>query len=274
MPALFRSLSLLAVLASLTLLAPSGATATDLTAEQWLRAGAEQLTARSALLELRLVQTKNGKEREVRLETATSRRDPKMVKTWILQHTPEIQAGMQFLTLATEDGEEQYRYVPVTRAVGRVNPTENFSLFGTDFQIRDISVADPSEGQHRIVGTGEVEIGGLDRTVTIVESTYDSGRHRKVVRFLDSEHKLPLRVEYYGKAGDLEKRLTVLEVKTDAPVPVATHSRMESIDRGSATDLFVDSYRFDLDEAALPESTFTKEHMLEVGKNYDDGSDG
>lgn len=271
MPALPRPtapLRAFALALSLALLAPALSSAEELTAEQWLRAGAERLTAETARLDLRLVHERKGASREVTLETATSRRDPAVVKTWILQTGPALQAGTQFLTLTRSDDEEQYRYLPVTGALTRVQPTDNFSLFGTDFQIRDIQVADPEDGTHAIVGTGTVTVGGVERPVTRVESRYETGKHRRVVRSLDDEHKLPLLVEYFDKSDSPTKRLTVLAVATDSAVPVATHSRMENLKRGSTTDLHIDKHAFDLDEDALPEATFTEERILELGAKY------
>jgi len=262
-------LPMLALCGALACLAsPAPAVGEEQTAAQWLQAGAEQLTTTSARLDLRLVHERKGATREVTLETATSRRDPEVVKTWILQTGPELHAGTQFLTLTRPDDEEQYRYLPVTGAVSRVQPTENFSLFGTDFQIRDIEVADPAEGTHTILGPGTVTVGGTPRPVTRIESRYDSGKHRRVVRSLDDEHKLPLLVEYFDKSDSPTKRLTVLTVAADSAVPVATHSRMENLKRGSTTDLYIDRYAFDLDEDALPEATFTKEQILKVGVAY------
>ena len=75
-------------------------------------------------------------------------------------------------------------------------------------------------------------------------------------------------MDYFNKAGDPLKRLTVLAIAPDAPL--ATHTRMELLGRDPAeyTDLFVEEYRFNLPEADLPERTFTEDYMKEVGEEY------
>lgn len=258
----------LALILTAALASPAAAQSPDLSAAQWLEASAAQFTATSSAVDLRLVRTRSGKERTVTLQTRMSRRDAGVIKTWILQLSPDVQAGTQFLTLVRGEQEEQYHLMPAVGTVSRVSPAENFSLFGTDFQIRDISIADPAVGEHRVLRGDEVLVAGVPYAVTVIESTYETGKHRRLLRYLDNERKLPLKVEYFDKKDQLTKRLSVLEVAMVDNTPIATLSRMENLQRGTRTDLIVDSARFDLGEDALPESTFTKEHMRSVGARY------
>lgn len=267
---LIRS-ALLSVVLVLLAVSSVWAETPDLSAKQWLEASAEQMTATSAAVDLTLTRTRTGGERVVKLETRMSRREAGLLKTWILQLAPEVQAGSQFLTLVRDgEEEEQYQLLPVMGTVSRIKPSENFSLFGTDFQIRDISVADPDVGSHVVLKSDTVMVGGTSYPVTVVQSTYETGKHRKVLRYLDDDKKLPLKVEYFDKSDKMVKRLTVREVAQIGGVPMAMKSRMENLSKDTYTDLVVDKAEFDLSEEALPESTFTKDHLIRVGQGYAD----
>ena len=262
-----RTLFLLS--AALVLSIPAIAAAEELTAEQWIEAGAAQLTAESSALDIRLVRHRGVSQRVVLLETRMSHRTEGVVKTYILQLEPKLQAGSQFLTVVDGKEEHQYQLMPSLGTVTQITPNQNFSLFGTDFQIRDIAVADPSIGTHKILRKDAVPLQGLLRPVTVIESTYPDGKNRRVLRFLDDVEKLPLRVEYFDASGKLLKRLTVLEVAREGTIPLAVHSRMDNLLRGTFTELILEKRRFNLPVADLPESIFTQEHMVTVGRKFE-----
>ena len=257
------------VSAALVLSISAPASAEELTAEQWLDAGTAQLTATSSAIDIRLVRNRGPSQRSVVLETRMSHRAAGAVKTYILQLEPKLQAGSQFLTIVNGTEEEQYQLMPSVGSVTQITPNQNFSLFGTDFQIRDIAVADPTVGTHRVLRKETVPVQGLIRPVTVIESTYTTGKNRRVLRYLDDVEKLPLKVEYFADGGKLLKRLVVLEIAKNGSIPLAIRSRMENVLRGTHTDLIIEKHRFDLSEAELPESTFTKEHMVTVGKRFE-----
>lgn len=259
---------LFATALSLLLAAPAHAGESD--ARALLDKGIESLKTQSSELTVRLERHKKEVITTFRFKTRTSNRDPALTKSWMLRLEPEALAGMQILALTPLDGKPTVKqYVSVSNTIVSVpNPTGGTNLFGTDFQVRDLRVLEHASGVHTVRGKDSLTIGAKAYPVTVIETVPDKGAYGKVVRFLDDERSLPLRVDYFDKAGTPIKRLTVMAIAPDAPL--ATHTRMEVLTGrgGQFTDMFVEEYAFDLTEEALPERTFTDEYLKEVGLTY------
>jgi|GEM_PF-5033357 len=255
--------------AVLGLLSTSPALADD-DASALLTKGIKSLEHTSSEMVVRIERHKKEVVTSFRFHTRTSNREEGVSKSWMLRLEPELQAGMQILAITRKEGNPTVKqYVSATGdIIGLPNPGGGTNLFGTDFQVRDLKSLDVETGAHKEIGKDTITVGGTGFPVTVIETVPAKGVYGKVVRFLDDTTSLPLRVDYFDKAGNPVKRLTVLELAKDRPL--AVHTRMEVLGKVPTqfTDMFVESYAFDLSEEALPERTFTDEYLKEVGLKY------
>lgn len=272
MKAVFPLLLLLSLFAAPALCAPAAVTP-ETTAEQLLQAGMDRMATKTAAVDVRFEKHRKELVTVVRIKTRISRREPGVIKTWVLQLEPEMLAGVQFLFVGREEGGDSlWHYMPV---VGKANALPanaggNPPMFGTHYRLEDLDVTRVEKGEHSRLGEDTVNVGGVEHRVYIVETRLKgAGPYRRVVRFLDAEQLLPLRIDYFDVRDRPVRRFAVLGVAKVGEVPVATHTRMEKLGvDGEYTDMFLESYRFDLDEAALPERTFTPAYLEEVGEAY------
>lgn len=259
---------LLAVLLCATSVSLAAAEEQD--AAAMLARGAENLKNESSELVVRLERHRRDVITTLRFKSRSSLRDPSVAKSWILRLEPEAVAGIQMLALVPKEGKQTLKqYLSATGGIVTIMaPPDGQSLFGTHFKLRDLRVLDDARGTHKFVSRDSIEMGGKAHEVMVIETIPDGGPYSKVVRFLDSDKLLPLRIDYFNKAGHASKRLSVLAVAADAPI--ATHTRMELLGHTPReyTDMFIEEYRFNLDETALPERTFTDDYMKEVGEAY------
>ncbi len=263
---------LLPLLLAMSLCATSvlPAAAEEQDAASLLARGAESLKHESSELTVRLERHRRDAITTLRFKSRSSLRDPSVAKAWLLRLEPEAVAGIQMLAITPKEGKPTLKqYLSATGGIVTIMaPPDGQTLFGTHFKLRDLRVLEDARGSHQVVSKDSVNVGGKDYEVVVIETTPDSGPYGKLVRFLDSEKLLPLRIDYFDKSGQAVKRLSVLALAESAPI--ATHTRMELLGHSPReyTDMFIEEYRFDLDETALPERTFTDDYMKEVGEEY------
>ncbi len=249
---------------------PSSPASAEEDASALLAKGVENLKVESSELVVRLERHRRDVITTLRFKARSSFRDPAVTKSWLLRLEPEATAGIQLLSIAPNEGKQTIKqYLSATGGIiNVVAPPGGQSLFGTHFRLRDLKVLEDSAGTHKVLSRDKLTVAGTAHEVVVIETVVDKGPHAKVHRFLDSETLLPLRVDYFDKAGTVVKRMTVLALAASAPI--ATHTRMEllGIVPREYTDMFVEEHRFDLTEADLPERTFTEEYMKEVGEQY------
>jgi hypothetical protein len=264
------SRALVLTLAALLCALPARPAAAEEDAAALIARGAKSLEHQSSELLIRLERHRHTAVTAMRFKVRTSLRDPTVAKSWLLRLEPEAVAGIQLLTLVEADGKQTIKqYVSATGViVNIIAPPDGQTLFGSHFKLRDLKVLEDGRGTHTLIGPEAIEVAGTRYECIVIETVLDSGPYKKVVRFLDKDKLLPLRVDYFDKAGEPFKRLTVLAIAPDAPL--ATHTRMEMLGRDPVefTDMFVEQYRFDLPEADLPERTFTDDYLKEVGQQY------
>ncbi len=251
-------------------LPPSPVAAEEQDAAALLAKGVENLKVESAEFVVRLERHRRDVITVFRLKAATSDRDPTVSKSWVLRLEPEAVAGIQLLVLTPTGGKPTIKqYLSATGAIiNIIAPPGTQSLFGTHFRLRDLSALEDTAGTHKVVSEDKIAIAGAEHAVVVIETILQDGPYSKLLRFLDSETLLPLRIDYFDKAGTAVKRLKVLALADSAPV--ATHTRMELLGMTPVeyTDMFVEEYRVNLDQTELRERTFTEDYMKEVGETY------
>lgn len=180
---------------------------------------------------------------------------------------PELVRGTSMLWGTTRgDGEPvEAVYRPVDRRVTEIAPVlPDDAFLGSDFTRADLGFVPRGALEVRLVGKRTLD----QREVWVVEATpKDSWYYSRIVTWVDGWTWLPVKREYYDRAGRLWKRAeyqgTIVE-----DVPVLTRLTMEDVQAMTRSDLVVTELRFGGEEVeALFRRTYlakAAEHLAEA----------
>ncbi|MCC6766534.1 MAG: outer membrane lipoprotein-sorting protein [Deltaproteobacteria bacterium] len=144
-------------------------------------------------------------------------------------------------------------YMPGLRRVREINgDMRGESFFGTDFNYEDLGLQPLEFQQHTLTEAKDPE----GRDCYRIESTPQHGWwYGRIVRFLDRASFLPLRTEYYDRAGVLWKVRTLGKIQTIASHPTATEITMETVPTKTSTRITLSEVAYDkgLDDSVFPE---------------------
>jgi hypothetical protein len=173
---------------------------------------------------------------------------------------PADVAGTSYLVIegAAQAEAEQYLYLPALNKTKRITGTQREQKFmGTDLTYADLTAADVKGARLRREADGAV--GGKPCfVVTATPADPEAWNYGKTVTFIHQESFVPLKVEFFDRAGKLAKTLSVRRLEKRGAHWVATQSLVQDATSGSSTEIRVDTIDFDL---PLPESLFTPQAL-------------
>ena len=163
-----------------------------------------------------------------------------------------------------DETDKRWLYVPSVDLVKRISADDRTSSFvGSDFTYEDVSGRHWSEDEHRLLREDEID----GRGVFVVESTpreaYE-GFARKVT-WVDSEHFLIVREEYYTGGDGPDRIYTAERVEEIAGVPTAVERRMENVRKSQHTLVTFSNIRYDV---GVDESIFTERYLKNPPREY------
>jgi len=136
-----------------------------------------------------------------------------------------------------EGNDDRWLYIPALDLVKRIAANDRGSSFmGSHFSYEDVSGRLPLMDTHQILGQESVD----GRAATKVKSTpKEAGTADYAYRltWVCNESHLPLREEYYGDDGEVQRRFEILEVADVEGIPTAVKRSMEDVDGGGHTVL-------------------------------------
>ena len=157
-----------------------------------------------------------------------------------------------------EQDDDRWLYIPAIKLVKRIAADDSRSSFvGSDFTYEDVSGRDIIADTHTLLR--EDALNG--RTCYVVESVPKNKKgaeYQRKVSWIDTEHFLPLKEEYYDRRGDLYRRYTAEQVNDEHGFPTAMKRVMEHIKSGHRTEVTVQEIRYDL---GLSESIFSERYL-------------
>ncbi|MCC6849449.1 MAG: outer membrane lipoprotein-sorting protein [Deltaproteobacteria bacterium] len=144
-------------------------------------------------------------------------------------------------------------YLPSLRRVREISgDMRGESFFGTDFNYEDLGLQPLAFQQHALTEAKDP----AGRDCYRIESTPQHGWwYGRIVRFVDRTSFLPLRTEYYDRAGVLWKVRTLGKIQTIASHPTATEITMETVPTKTSTRITLSEIAYDteLDDSAFPD---------------------
>jgi len=192
---------------------------------------------------------------EARTFETWSKRKDGLLQTLIRFKAPAKIAGMAFLLLQRAgQADEQYVYLPAYKKARRITSKERTGSFaGSDFTYADLErreVKDATYKKQADETIGKDACNVIDATPTAkADSPY-----AHVTSFLRKGDDVPLRTQFFGSDGKLEKTLFAKKLKTVDSKIVVSLSRLERANSKKATELSIDSISFTSD---APDTMFT-----------------
>lgn len=176
---------------------------------------------------------------------------------FIYFHSPTDVKGTSFMvwkSLQHED--DRWIFIPAIKLVRRIAADDKRSSFvGSDFTYEDVSGRDVEDETHTLLRSEE--IGG--RPASVIES-----RPKAVVDYarrlswIDREHGLPLREEYYDARGEKVREFTADKVEQIGGQWTVTARTMRNLQTGHRTETVFEAVRYDV---GLADDLFSERYL-------------
>ncbi len=210
--------------------------------------------------EVKMTITDKAKRERIR-ELAMLRMDLKdggTQKYYLYFRNPPDVSGMVLMVWRNPDSvDDRWLYVPAIDLVRRVAASDKRSSFaGSHFTYEDVSGRSPKADDHQLVGEDSYD----NKDVYVIESRPkepSSVEFSRFVTLISKDDSLPLKAEYYDKAGKLYKTVTVEEVRVIDSIPTVVMAAATMSDGGKTVVEF-DDIEYDI---GLREEIFTERYL-------------
>lgn len=160
--------------------------------------------------------------------------------------------------------DNRWLYVPSVDLVKRISADDkNSSFVGSDFTYEDVSGRHWNEDNHKILREDTY----LNRAVFVIESIPKEnykGFARKVT-FIDKEHILPIREEYYDKKNQLERIFTVDKINNVDGIQTPTLRKMENVQKSQFTTVEFSNINYNI---KIHEDIFTERYLKNPPREF------
>lgn len=152
------------------------------------------------------------------------------------------------------DDDDRWLYLPGLDLVKRISAGDKRTSFvGAHYFYEDVSGRGPDEDTHELRETTD--------TAYVLDHTPKNPAQVEFARYrtwIDRQSFLPMKIEYTNDAGQLYRRVEVLEVQTIGGHPTVTKSRVSDLDAQGQTDM---QFRFIAYDLGIPEDVFTERSL-------------
>ncbi len=197
-----------------------------------------------------IVSDKAGTTRELAYTARSRQHDPPLSKAIVRFSKPADMKGVGFLQIQKKDGDDdRYLYLPELARSRRIAGKMRSSAFmGTDFVYADLDRADLRYSSATLLG--EEKLGKYDTWKIQVTPSRPDAIYAKLIVWVRQDNQLPLKTEYYNKAGVLLKTQTTLEVKRQDGRWYVTRTIMKSETESRQSELILEELipRTDIDD--------------------------
>jgi len=157
--------------------------------------------------------------------------------------------------------DDRWLYLPGLDLVKRISAGDNRTSFvGAHYFYEDVSGRRPSNDTHELIETTDEYY--VLRHVPIDSRTAEFSEY---VTWIDRQTFLPMKIEYTNPAGDLYRRVEVLQVEDVDGYPTVTTSRVSDLLSGGKTDM---QFRFIKYDLGLPEQVFTERSLRNPPRDW------
>lgn len=213
----------------------------------------------NAVATVTLTLSRSDGQRRTRQLEIRSRTAAEGLRTRVRFLAPAEVAGTGFLVVEKKGGDdEQYLYLPALGKTKRITGRQRDDKFmGTDLTYADIQAKDLRSATYARLPDGE--LGG--EPVYVVEAKpadAQTSPYSKTVSWVHQSAGVTLKMEFYDRAGKLQKLLSVKRLEKQAGHWVAMQSQIQDLQGGSSTAMQVDRVQFN---ATLTDADFTQQAL-------------
>jgi outer membrane lipoprotein-sorting protein len=180
-------------------------------------------------------------------------------------HKPYDVARLTFMVHKNPfETDQRWLYIPSVDLVKRISADDKGSSFvGSDFSYEDVSGRHWSDDTHKILE--EKEYNGMQ--VYVIESVpkSDDDVFAKKITYIDKEHMLPVREEYYDDKGELERIYTAEKIEVVEEVPTVTVRKMENVKKDQHTIVEFSSIDYNV---GVKDNIFTERYLKNPPRQY------
>jgi outer membrane lipoprotein-sorting protein len=158
---------------------------------------------------------------------------------------------------------EQWLYLPEVKRSRRItSQLRDQSFMGTDFSYRDLEILAEirgwTEAQAASALTGSEDVDGHACWVIALTPAGSDGGYGKIVLGLDKEQLVPRKITFHDAKGTAVKTLLQTEVKNVGAIPTPHHLQMQTLAKGSRTDITLTEVKYD---TGLGDDFFTERQL-------------
>lgn len=183
---------------------------------------------------------------------------------YIYFHAPSDIKGTTFMVwkyLREED--DRWVFIPAIKLVRRIAADDKrSSFFGSDFTYEDVSGRAVDDEMHTLLRIGKV----VDRVAYVVESKpkVQAGYARRL-SWIDQQHKLPLKEEYYDARGKKVRVFTADQIKLVDGHWTVTVRTMKNLQTGHRTQTHFDDTQYNV---GLKQTLFTERYLRNAPRKW------
>jgi hypothetical protein len=217
------------------------------------------------MLRMELIDRKGNTRQRVLTMLRRNHENSEEQKYFMYFHEPSDVRRLTFMIWKyPERDDDRWIYVPAVDLIRRIAAEDKYSSFvGSDFSYEDVSGRDLSEDMHSLLDDETLD----DRNVFVIESIpLAPAAFTRRVSWIDKEHFLPLKIEYYDAQDQLQRIFTANVIEDIAAGegddrrvhPTAMKRTMENVRTGHRTEVTVTSVNYDV---GLSDDDFSERHM-------------
>jgi Outer membrane lipoprotein-sorting protein len=228
----------LCLLLALTIGAPTPANAKDPSPNEIVKKSLDHMVFRAKGADMKIVMVLRNKRGETRKRTlyAKSRKVKGLTRSLVRFLTPSDVAGTAFLFVENGDRpDDQYMFLPALKVTKRIAGRQKQAKFmGSDFSYADMEWRDLEEATY--VKQADEKV-GKSLCYVIDSKPNKKDAYSKVRSWIRQKDHVPLRTQFYDKAGKALKVLFIKEIKRVGGSLMVTQLKMQNRQTGHATFL-------------------------------------
>ncbi len=157
-----------------------------------------------------------------------------------------------------EKEDEQFLYIPALKKVRRVAASQRSSSFmGSEFSYADFERRDVDKGKHSLLREEKYK----EQDVYVVESVVDDPDYSKFIQWIRKDNFVPIRVDFYDRAGNLTKRMEVERLEQIDGYWIPTKTMMHNLTKNRKTILEVREVKNNVE---IPEKFFMPQNLGKI----------
>jgi len=189
-----------------------------------------------------LIQNARGEQRKRTMAVWSVKGDGDAGKSRIRIEAPPDARGIELLLLEQSEGDDlQYLYLPSYKKVQRIAGSQkNEGFLQSDLTYADMESRDAEQGTKTRLADEVVAKRKVYRVSVASAKNDDSSEYSRVELWIDQTHFLPLKMEFYDKAGKLKKTFFAQKIGKKAGRVLITRMLLKNVQKGTQTKVILE----------------------------------